>query len=266
MSNFRSLFASKPVIAVIHLPPLPGSPRWGDDWEAVEASAIHDADALARAGVDGIIVENYGDAPFLPGSVEPVTVAAMAAIVTAIRHRVAGLPPLGVNVLRNDARAALSICAACQAQFIRVNVHVGAVVADQGTIEGRAWETARLRRNLAPWVAILADVGVKHAQPLAGFDIEGEARDAVERGLADALIVTGDATGSETDSDDIVAVRRAGSAPVLVGSGVTLETVDDAMALSDGIIVGSALKRDGRAGNSVDAERTRRFLEAARTS
>jgi membrane complex biogenesis BtpA family protein len=149
--------------------------------------------------------------------------------------------------------------AATAARFVRVNVHTGAAVTDQGVIEGRAAETLRERARLCPGVAILADVHVKHAVPLGGGGIEDAALDTLKRGLADALIVSGAATGSPPDARTIAAVRKAvGGAPILVGSGLDARNARSLLARADGAIVGTALKRDGKVAEPVDVERVER--------
>ena len=175
--------------------------------------------------------------------------------------------PLGINVLRNDAAAALALAAVCAGSgtFIRVNAHSGAMLTDQGIIEGRADRTLRRRRELGVPVAILAFVGVNQAAPLGPQRIEEAARDATERGLADALIVTGTGTGAATDLDDVRRVRAAlPDTPILVGSGVTAETVRDTFAIADGAIVGTCFMGGGKTTAPVDAERVRRFVAAAK--
>lgn len=134
--------------------------------EAVWKRATADALAYEKGGADALIIENYGDVPFTPGRVPAETVAAMSAVGVYLRE-VAGVSlPLGYNVLRNDPASALGLAAVSRGRFVRVNVHSGAMVTDQGVIEGRAFETVRLRQRLSPEVAIWADVHVKHAQPL----------------------------------------------------------------------------------------------------
>lgn len=148
---------------------------------------------------------------------------------------------------------------------IRVNVHSGAMLTDQGIIEGRADRTLRRRRELGARVAILADVLVKHAAPLGSVTIEEAARDAVERGLADALIITGTGTGEATSLADVRRVRAAlPDTPILVGSGVTAETVRDILAIADGAIVGTSFKIGGRTTAPVDPERVKRLVAAAK--
>ncbi len=250
---------------MVHLLPLPGAPDWDGSMERVLAAAVRDATALAEGGVDGIMVENYGDAPFLPGPVPAHTIAALSNAVLEVRRAVQ--LPVGVNVLRNDAAAAIGICAATGASFVRINVHTGAMLTDQGWIEGAAYETLRLRRQLAIDVVILADVFVKHATPPQGLTLQDAARDTWHRGQADALIVSGSGTGEATSAADVQDVRAVlPEAPVLIGSGLTVQNAAQLLAHADGAIVGTALKTDGRASSAVSRERVRQLVEAVARS
>jgi uncharacterized protein len=252
------------VIGMVHLPPLPGSPRWDGSMARVVASALADARALVEGGADALLVENFGDAPFTPGRVEPATVAAMSVVAAEVR-KAFPRAPLGVNVLKNDARAALAVAAAVGAAFIRVNVHAGAVLADQGIVQSDAYGTLRDRRLLGIEVAILADVGGKHAVSLAPVEVEQTARDLVHRGLADALVVSGPATGQATPLAEVKRVRSAvPEVPLLVGSGVTAETVADLLSVADGLIVGTSVKRRGDVRQPVDRARVETLVAAAR--
>ncbi len=253
------------LVGVIHLPPLPGSPRSKLSCADVARAAAKDARVLSDAGYDLAMIENFGDAPFFPGEVPPVTVAAMTACAVAVREACPEIA-VGINVLRNDARAALSIAAVVSAACIRVNVHTGARVTDQGIVEGRAAETLRTRRALgADSVAIWADVNVKHSAPLAPRDVGLEAEDTVKRALADAVLVTGWGTGKGVDEGELRRVREAvGDALVLVASGVTVESVASLAPLCDGVIVGSALRADGVAGGAIDPRRAEAFAAAFR--
>ena len=251
------------LVGMVHLPPLPGSPRAALAVQAIESQAVAEARALAAAGFHACIVENFGDAPFHGGAVEPVTVAVMSRIVTAVRREVRELQ-VGVNVLRNDAAAALAVAGASGASFVRINVHVGATATDQGILEGQAAATLRLRQRLGLPVAIWADVHVKHGRSLAHETIADEARDAVHRGLADALIVTGRGTGWDTDVDDLRTVRALElGVPMYVGSGVTEQSLDLFLREADGVIVGSAIKQGGNASAPLDPERALRFAATA---
>lgn len=248
------------LIGVIHLPALPGSPRASLGLDECLESARRDVAALLAGGADGVIVENFHDAPFFAEVVPPITVAAMTAICRELRGAIA--VEMGINVLRNDAAAALAIAVASDANFIRVNVHTGAMLTDQGIISGRAAETLRLRRQLgAERVRILADVRVKHAVPIGPQRIEDAVADAVERGLADGVIVTGTATGAAAMPEDVRRAATATSAPVYVGSGISAGNAGQYVPPAAGVIVGSWLKVDGIVSNPVDAARVRALKE-----
>ncbi len=262
MRNLLEQFA-KPLIGVVHLRPLPGSPRWAGDFEAVIEAAVRDARAYETGGAHALFIENFGDIPFTKGPVAPETIAAMAAAGRAVGAAVK--LPLGFNVLRNDARAALALCAACRGSFVRVNVHTGAMLTDQGVIEGNAYKTLRYRRRVCPEAQVFADVHVKHAVPFGNWTIEDAARDTVERGLVDALIVSGKGTGLETDLLDVEKVRRTcPTVKILLGSGVTPANAGEYLAVADGFIVGSSLKVDGQVNNPVDPKRVAALATALR--
>lgn len=248
-----------PLIGMIHLPPLPGAPAYGGDLKPVIAAATADLDALADGGIRAAIVENFHDAPFWPEVVPPETVAAMAVVLAELRRQRPGLA-LGVNVLRNDPDAALAVAAAAGAAFIRVNVHTGAMLTDQGPLAGRAHRTLRRRRELGlAQVGIFADLRVKHAAPLAERDLAAEAADLRRRGLADALIISGPATGAAAALADLQTVRAAlPDCPLLLGSGITSENLAAYGGLADGYIVGTSLQVGGR----IDRRRVETLLAA----
>ncbi|MEM6790161.1 MAG: BtpA/SgcQ family protein [Myxococcota bacterium] len=268
------------LVGVIHLPPLPGSPRHGrhgcpSSWEDLAARVQADAACLATAGFDGMMVENFGDAPFYPGRVPAVTVAAVTRCALVAREAAPGLA-LGINVLRNDVAAALAVAAAVgDVAMVRCNVHVGARVTDQGVVEGQAHETLRRRRRLGvEATALWCDVDVKHSRPLGEQPLSREAqtRETVGRGLADAVLVTGNATGAPPDAEDVAeVVRAAGNASVYIASGVAPEDLfatfnrrDDEGRGVHGVVVGSWLRADARAGGPIDLTRAKRFAEAFR--
>ena len=257
----RELFGTgKIFVGVVHLQPLPGSPRWSGDLERVLAAAEAEALALERGGVRGLIVENFGDAPFRIGRVPPETVSAMTLAVSRVRGAVS--VPVGINMLRNDAISGLAVAAVTGAAFIRVNVHYGVMVADEGLVEGEAHETTRKRQALGADVKILADVFVKHAAALGNPDLGLTAQETVRRGLADGLIVSGPATGLPTSSFDVSVVRKAvPDGFVLVGSGVDDSNVWRVLEHADGAIIGTSLKYDGVVSNPVDPARIERMAE-----
>jgi uncharacterized protein len=254
------------LVGVIHLPALPGSPRSELSASECAQSAGRCARALAEAGFDAIIVENFGDAPFFAGRVPAVTVAAMTAAALEVKGAASALP-LGINVLRNDAESALAVAVCTGASFVRVNVHTGARVTDQGVIEGRAAETLRLRRALGGTsVAVWADVDVKHSAPLGPpRPLAQEVEDTTLRALADVVLVTGEGTGKGVDVAKLSAVKAAaGPTPVYVASGATIDTLAALRPHADGVIVGSALRVGGVPGGPVDAELAKRFAAAFR--
>jgi hypothetical protein len=222
---------------------------------------------LSGEGFDLAMIENFGDAPFFRGRVPSVTVSAMTACAISIRDACPSLA-LGINVLRNDADAALAIAVACDAACIRVNVHTGARVTDQGIVEGDAAVTLRTRRALAAErVAIWADVDVKHSAPLAPRSLSQETQDLALRGLADALLVTGEGTGKAAPAAKLEAVRAAvPGARVLVASGATIASLPALAGLCDGVVVGSALRATGVAGDPVDAAAAAAFAKAFRAA
>lgn len=253
----------KPIIGMVHLRPLPGSPRFAGNFDAIVEAAVTDAEALAAGGVHALMMENFGDAPFFPGRVPAHVVACMTAVACEIRRRCD--LPLGINVLRNDGLSALSVALAAGARFIRVNILCGARVTDQGLIQGIAHDLQRLRSELnARHIRVLADVDVKHSAPLGERRaIEDEVEDTIHRGLADGLIVSGAGTGKATDLAQVRRVKAAaGATPVFIGSGVSAATVREAMQVADGAIVGTAVKRGGVATNAVEAARVKALMAA----
>lgn len=252
------------LLGVVHLRPLPASPGYDHGGMGkIISAAKSDAETLLEAGFDGYVIENFGDLPFFPSTVPPATVAAMTRIACELPTR--GTIVI-VNVLRNDPLAALSIAAAAGLSGIRVNVHTSAMLCDQGIIEGRAAETLRLRSELGQELAILADVDVKHAVQLGTpRDLAELAKETACRGLADGLIVSGCATGSAVDPDDLSTVKEAVPGhPVFIGSGADESNIAGLLETADGAIVGTALKRDGDVGKEIDIARARAWLAAAR--
>jgi len=259
--GFARLFGGRrPLIGVVHLLPLPGSPRAAPIAQIV-ARARADVRTWFSAGADAVLVENYGDRPFFPDCVPAVTVAAMARVCAEVVALARG--PVGVNVLRNDACAAVSIAAACSLDFVRVNVLAGASASDQGLLLGRAHEVLRLRAQLGGGPLVFADLRVKHAVPLVERPVADEARDLAGRALADALLATGPATGSAPDAGLLEELRAAlPQTPLLVASGATPEGIAATRGLVDGWIAGTFAKRGGVTEAPPQRARIRQLLAA----
>lgn len=244
---------------MVHLTPLPGAPLYGGSIDAVIEGALADARAIADSGADALMIENFGDRPFHRDHVPPETIAAIAVVASVVRAEVA--IPFGINVLRNDGLSAVSIAAATGARFVRVNVLVGAMLTDQGIIEGQADAVARHRAALRCDAGIFGDYLVKHAAPIAPYDDLQLARDLRHRGLADAIVVSGRETGHAADPSRLRVVREAVDAPIVIGSGLTAENAREYSALADGAIVGTAAKVRGEVDAPVDRGRLAAIVE-----
>ena len=266
-SSLVELFPEpKPVIGVVHLPALPGAPRYdGRAVSEIYAAGVRDARTLAAGGIDGIIVENAGDLPFSrPEDIGHETVAALTAACVEVRAAVD--VPIGITCVANGAMPALAVAKACGARWVRVNQWVNAYVANEGLLNGPAAEAMRYRAAIgARDVAVFADVHVKFGAHAITADrsIAEQATDA-EWFDADVLIATGTRTGSPTSAAEVEAVRLGTNLPVIVGSGLSPEQVPELFASADGAVVGQWLKHDGLWWNAVDPARVERLMEAVR--
>jgi hypothetical protein len=257
------LLAERPrLVGVLHAPRLGGPARGGPPLAAAIEHVVRDAQAWAAGGADLLLLENYGDAPFTRGPVEPLVLTWLTRLALAVR---AAVPlPLVVNVLRNDAAGALAVAGAVGGCGIRVNVLAGVVATDQGLIEGDAAAVAAARRQLEHPLAVLADVDVKHGRVLWGTSLGARAADLVRRAGADALVVTGEATGQAAVRADLDTVLAAvPEVPVLVGSGLAPDNAATLLPGTRGAIVATAAQRDGHSGAPVDVERVRELIAAA---
>ena len=252
-NRLEKIFPARPfLIGMVHLPALPGSPNYGGGFDAVIQRAQHEARLLQGCGFDGVLCENLGDAPYFPDTVPQETIAAMAIIADRIKSSTA--LPVGINVLRNDAAAAMAIAAVAQLAFIRVNVLTGAMVTDQGLIQAQAHHVLRLRKNLqADRVAIFADLRVKHAAPLADRDLAQEIEEYFERAGCSALIVSGAGSGKPVEVEFLRRVRSLiPHHTLVVGSGMAAASAASILAIADGAIVGTSIKIDGKIQNPID--------------
>lgn len=262
--NLLDQFAHRQaVIGMIHVGALPGTPRSRTDLAGIVDQAVSEAALYTQAGLDGLLIENMHDVPYLCGQVGPEIVAGMTAVGLAVRG--ASPLPLGVQILAAANREALATAHACGAAFVRVENFAYAHVADEGLMPtAEAGPLLRYRRQIgAERVAILADVKKKHSSHAITADVPlADAARTVEFFGADGIVVTGVATGAPTAVEDAATVRGAVRIPVCIGSGLTPDTVTGLWPHADVFIVGSFFKRDGRWSNAVDASRVRAFMEA----
>jgi len=263
--------SGKLLVGVIHLPRLPSTHYVGEvGVEEVVERAVKESRILEELGYGGIIVENFGDAPFLKRVRDPLTLAAFTVVAREVVKSVR--IDVGINLLRNSGLEAYSVALATGAKFIRVNSLVETLLTDSGVVGPEAPRLRNVRFNY-PGVKIFADIVCKHGSSLSYLayreqslvkggtePLEDLVADAVERGRADALVVTGTRTGEEPDVEFLSKVKSVSPVPVLVGSGATPENLEALLRRADGVIVGSYIKADGKAGNPVDFERARRFV------
>jgi membrane complex biogenesis BtpA family protein len=265
MPNPRRLFKTpKPVIGMIHLGALPGTPASKMSLAEIEKQAVREAKALRDAGVHGLMIENMHDTPYLRGRVGPEIAAAMAIIGRAVK--VTAKLPCGVQILAGANLEAMAVAHAAGLDFIRAEGFAFAHVADEGFIQSSAAELLRFRRSIgAERVQVWVDVKKKHSSHAITADVDiGETAHAVEFMRGDAVIVTGLVTGDAPQAADVLAVKKKTRLPVYLGSGVTAANLEQFFLAADGFIVGSEFKRDGHWANTVDAKRVERFMAAHR--
>ena len=252
----------KPVVGVIHLGALPGTPASALGVEALSELAARDAAVYRDGGVDGLMVENMHDVPYLrAGALGPEVVAAMAVVGRAVREE-AGLPT-GVQILAGANVAAMAVAHAAGLDFVRAEGYAFAHIADEGWIDSSAAELLRYRRHIgAERVQVWADVKKKHSSHAVTSDVSLAATaEAVEFMRADAVVITGAATGEPPRSDDVREARRACRLPVVLGSGVDARNIADFFPDADAFIIGSYFKVDGHWANPVDARRVEKLME-----
>ncbi len=255
------VFRSKSVVGMLHVAALPGTPRYGGRFVAIVEQAVAEARLYAQAGLDGLLIENMHDVPYLCGAVGPEITASMTAVGVAVRS--ACPLPVGVQILAAANREALAVAHACGAAFVRVENFAYAHVADEGLMPtAEAGPLLRYRRQIgADAVRIVADVKKKHSSHALTADVSlEEAARTTEFFGADGIVVTGVATGRPCVVADVLAVRRAVRIPVWIGSGLTPENLAEVWPYADVFIVGSYFKVDGVWSHAVDRTRVERFM------
>lgn len=261
MKRFEELFGHKPVVAMVHLKALPGTPLYEGDLEGIVAAARADLLALQEAGVDAVMFGNENDRPY-ELRVDPASTATMAYVIGRLREEIR--LPFGVDVLW-DPLATMALAAATGAQFAR-EIFTGLYGSDMGLWEGRAAEALRYRRRLGrDDLFLLYNVSAEFASPLDTRSVVERAKSAVFSSLADAILVSGPMTGEGVDLAHLKAAKEAlPQVPVLANTGVRHDTVAAILEVADGVIVGTALKREGYTFNPVDPRRAQEFMARVR--
>jgi hypothetical protein len=261
-SDFRALFGGpKAMIGMVHLPALPGAPGYRGDFEHVYRAAAADLEALEKGGASAALVENFWDTPY-QSTADEMTVSSMAILVDRLGRNAS--IPLGINVQFNCTDAEWDVAYLTGSSFIRVEAFTENRIGAHGVSWAAAAALMRRKARYPADILIFADVDVKHTFPLVEQPLCYTGHEALEYG-ADALILTGTQTGSAPAAGQLEELREtAGDTPVLIGSGISEGNIANYLAVADGVIVGSSVKKDGRVESPVDIERVRRLAACVR--
>lgn len=262
MHSFKDVFgATKPVIGMIHLQALPGTPAYGGNLETVVEKAIEEALVFQRCGLPAIMIENMHDTPYLRRRVGPEITAAMTAAAVAIKRACA--LPCGIQVLAGANREALAVALAAGLEFIRAEGFAFAHVADEGLMQSDAGELLRYRRAIgADHILVLTDIKKKHSAHAITSDVNlAETAKAAEFFRSDGLVITGSATGEAASVQEAQAARAASALPILIGSGIKPDNIMEYWPHCDGVIVGSYFKERGHWAQPLEARRVERLME-----
>ena len=247
------------IYGVIHLKGLPGSTSNILSIDKIVKLAQNDIDTLTAGGIDGLIIENFGDAPFVKDNLSKRSLVSFATVVSNLD--IDKKLDVGINVLRNDGISALSIAEATDADFVRINVLNNIMYTDQGIIEGKSYDISQFRNTLSKEIKVFADVFVKHATPPYGAKIENHTKELLERAGADVVIVSGDGTGEETNIEDLQRIRDiVPLGKLAIGSGLNEDNIKKYVGISDIGIIGTDFKLDGILNNPVDLNRVKNLI------
>jgi membrane complex biogenesis BtpA family protein len=247
------------IYGVIHLKGLPGSTSNELSISEITTLAQNDINGLTEGGVDGIIIENFGDAPFVKDNLSKRSLVSFTTVASNLE--LDEKLDIGINVLRNDGISALSIAEAIDANFVRINVLNNIMYTDQGIIEGKSYDISQFRNTLSRDIQVFADVFVKHATPPHGAKIGNHTKELLERAGADVIIVSGDGTGEVTDIEDLNKIRDiVPKGKLAIGSGLNAENIQDFSQIADIGIIGTEFKVDGFLDNPVDANRVKNII------
>jgi len=251
---------NKSIIGMVHVGALPGTPNHKQKIETIISNAVSEAKVLEGEGVDAIMIENMHDRPYLNRNVGPGVVASMTAVACKLREEVS--LPLGIQILAGANKEALAVALASRYEFIRAEGFVFGHLADEGMMNSDAGELLRYRKMIgADHIQVFTDVKKKHSSHNISNDISiTETARAAEFFLADGVIVTGNTTGGKASVNEVKLVKQAVEIPVLIGSGINVDNLNEFWDFADGFIVGSSFKKDGNWENEVDEVRVREFI------
>jgi len=266
MQKFQSIFnVDKPIIGMIHLKALPGTPKFNNNINEIIDTALSEAEIYKDAGIDALAIENMHDVPYLKNNVGPE----VSSLMSIIAHDVKKLSnlPCGIQVLSSANKAAIAIAKNAGLDFIRAEGFVFGHVADEGYIDANAGELLRYRKKIdADHIAVFTDIKKKHSSHNITSDVSiVETAKAAEYFLSDGLIVTGFSTGKEANIEEISEIKKTCEVPVIVGSGITIDNISQYISSSDAFIVGSYFKKDGYWENVLQHNKIAAFMTKVNT-
>ncbi len=251
----------KPIIGMIHVHALPGTPKYTGDVNSIIKKAVDEAVLYRDNGIDVLMIENMHDIPYLNRNVGPEVITLMSIVLYEVK-KASGLPT-GIQILAGANKAAMAAALAAGADFIRAEGFVFAHVADEGMFDSDAGELLRYRRQIgAEKILVFTDIKKKHSSHAITADIDiVDTAHAAEYFLSDGVIITGSSTGKKPSLEEIKSVKKEVNIPVLAGSGITMENVDEYMRFCDALIIGSYFKEGGKWENPVEAIRVNQFMK-----
>lgn len=259
---FNQVFkVEKPIIGMIHVPALPGTPRYGNDDRAIRDQVLEEAEIYLEGGVDALMIENMHDVPYQNRSVGPEVTAFMAVLGQLVKSYT-GLP-CGLQILAGANQEALAVAKASRMDFVRAEGFVFSHVADEGWIDADAARLLRYRKQIhAEHILVFTDVKKKHSSHAITHDLDvQEMAEAAHFFLSDGVILTGGSTGKVAALEEVESVYQAQQGPVLIGSGLTAENIGQFLPFADGFIVGSWFKEGGHWANAPELKRVQQMME-----
>jgi len=262
MKRFQKLFKQKmTVIGMIHLDPLPGTPKYAGNIQKIIEKALQEAEIYQKSGIHALAIENMHDLPYLKKNIGPEITALMSIIGHEIK-KMTNLP-CGIQILAGANKEALAVAKSASLDFIRAEGFIFGHLGDEGYIDSCAGELLRYRKQIeADDILIFTDIKKKHSAHALTADVSiSETAKAAEFFLSDGVIITGVSTGSSADPLEINEVKNKVRIPVLVGSGVTAENLEKYLEISDALIVGSYFKKNGYWENELMPETIKKFMD-----
>ncbi len=260
-TKFKKIFkVNNPVIGMIHIRALPGTPNYKNNNNEIIEMALKEAEIYFKAGIDSLALENMHDVPYIKGSVGHEITSMMSIIGYEIKKHYK--IPCGIQILAAANKEALAVAKAANLDFIRAEGFVFGHLADEGYIDSCAGDLLRYRKQIsAEYIAVFTDIKKKHSSHSITSDISIlDTAKAAEFFLSDGVIVTGTGTGKEVDLNELKSVKKYFKGPVIIGSGVTIDNLDKYFYSSDAMIIGSWFKKNGYWANKLEYDRVAKFM------